>query len=363
MFLKLFLIYFLSIISSALYAAEVNRQSLAIIVNVNDKNSLELARYYQQARLIPEQNLIYVALDASKNSISAADFLPVYQRVKKASGDNIQAYALAWSKPFRVGCMSITSAFALGYDKKYCATGCKTTATIPYYNSRSRAPFTDFKIRPSMMLAGSSLKAIKNTIDTGIRADFTRPTGTAYLVSTSDKERNVRAAYYRKTQQNLSPIINSKIIKQDAIKNKKDVMFYFTGLKKVPNVDSNQFIAGAAADHLTSTGGVLFGGKQMSILRWLDAGATASYGTVVEPCNFLSKFPNPGILMSHYFNGNTLIEAYWKSVAMPGQGLFIGEPLASPYKGCRVSVSPLGLASFIKRPVNNYVMRDSTRCE
>lgn len=29
--------------------------------------------------------------------------------------------------------------------------------------------------------------------------------------------------------------------------------------------------------------------------------------------------------------GDTLLEAYWKSVAMPGQGLFIGEPLARPF--------------------------------
>lgn len=32
-----------------------------------------------------------------------------------------------------------------------------------------------------------------------------------------------------------------------------------------------------------------------------------------------------------------LIEAYWKSVAMPGQGIFIGEPLANPYGGGKVS--------------------------
>jgi hypothetical protein len=45
----------------------------------------------------------------------------------------------------------------------------------------------------------------------------------------------------------------------------------------------------------------------------------------------LEKFPNIGILMHHYLRGETIIEAYWKSVAMPGQGLFIGEPLARPF--------------------------------
>ena len=57
------------------------------------------------------------------------------------------------------------------------------------------------------------------------------------------------------------------------------------------------------ADHLTSAGGKLVNGKQMSALRWLEAGATGSFGTVVEPCNFPHKFPNPVVAMEHYLNG------------------------------------------------------------
>jgi hypothetical protein len=74
----------------------------------------------------------------------------------------------------------------------------------------------------------------------------------------------------------------------------------------------------------------------MSSLRWLEAGATGSYGTVVEPCNFLKKFPDPGVVIRRYLQGETLIEAYWKSVAWPGQGIFIGAPLARPFGGYRI---------------------------
>jgi hypothetical protein len=35
------------------------------------------------------------------------------------------------------------------------------------------------------------------------------------------------------------------------------------------------------------------------------------------------------ILLWSEESGDTLLEAYSKSVAMPGQGLFIGEPLAA----------------------------------
>ena len=69
----------------------------------------------------------------------------------------------------------------------------------------------------------------------------------------------------------------------------------------------------------------------MSAAEWLAAGATGSFGTVVEPCNYTSKFPNVPVVVSRYFRGETLIEAYWKSVLWPGEGLFAGEPLARPY--------------------------------
>ena len=35
----------------------------------------------------------------------------------------------------------------------------------------------------------------------------------------------------------------------------------------------------------------------MSALDWLESGATASYGTVSEPCNHLQKFPHPQLLL------------------------------------------------------------------
>jgi uncharacterized protein (TIGR03790 family) len=79
-------------------------------------------------------------------------------------------------------------------------------------------------------------------------------------------------------------------------------------------------------------GGDLLGTGQMSVLRWLQAGSTATYGTVSEPCNHWQKFPNPLVLLKHYLHGETATEAYWKSVAWPTQGLFVGEPLAAPYR-------------------------------
>ena len=132
--------------------------------------------------------------------------------------------------------------------------------------------------------------------------------------------------------------VTMRHIRAPFLQGRDDVLFYFIGATRVPHLDSNRFVPGAIADHLTSTGGKLTGSAQMNSLRWLQAGATGSYGAVVEPCNFPGKFPNPWVVIKHYTQGETLLEAYWKSVRMPGQGIFIGEPLAVPFGGYRVTV-------------------------
>jgi hypothetical protein len=51
-----------------------------------------------------------------------------------------------------------------------------------------------------------------------------------------------------------------------------------------------------------------------------------------EPCNLPQKFPYPAVVIGRYLQSETLIEVYWKSVRMPGQGIFIGVPLAAPFR-------------------------------
>ncbi|MCA1978028.1 MAG: TIGR03790 family protein [Thiobacillus sp.] len=317
---------------------------LGVIVNDDDPDSVALADYYMKKRDIPAANLIHVRFRPGRAALAREEFVNLKRQVDRKTPKRVQAYALAWTQPYRVDCMSITSAFAFGFDPAYCASGCKPTQASPYFNSSVTRPYDSYRIRPTMSLAASGVGEAKKLVDRGVAADGSNPAGSAYLVSTGDKNRNVRAADYPAIRKALQPVLPVVIAETDALENRRDVMFYFTGTTHVAGLDSNGYLAGAIADHLTSTGGELFGGSQMSILKWLEAGATGSYGTVVEPCNFPAKFPAPGLVMSHYLQGETLLEAYWKSVAMPGQGLFVGEPLARPYAGVRQREDAPGLA-------------------
>ncbi len=306
-------------------------RELAVIVNQASPLSQEIAAYYQQQRQIPAENMIRIQFDPNRVEIPPDEFRRLQAEVDAKTPQHIQGYALTWAAPYRVSCMSITSAFALGFDERYCASGCQPTANNPYFNQTSQRPYSEFGLRPTMAIAATSFVQAKALIDRGVASDGKKPTGTAYLLSTSDRDRNVRATLYGETDRQLSPRFSIEIINIDALQDKQDVMFYFTGTTQVGKLETNRFLPGAIADHVTSFGGMLTDSSQMSSLRWIEAGATASYGTVVEPCNFPQKFPHPGVAMVHYLNGDTLLQAYWKSVLQPGQGIFIGEPLAQPF--------------------------------
>jgi uncharacterized protein (TIGR03790 family) len=319
-------------ISESMPSGGIDSQNLAIIINDNDPYSTEIGSLYVKERSIPPDQVIHISLPIGVSEIPLSKFRWILRDVRQRTPQHIQAYALAWTSPYRVGCQSITSAFAYGIEPGLCQSSCKSTRLNPYYaRGDVYQPWDQLKLRPTMLLASSDIDQGKNLIRRGLSADGSSPKGTGYLMSTSDPVRNSRASLYDETKQSIGGRFKLKIMHSDTLINAKDVMAYFTGLSWVKNINTNHFLPGAVADHLTSFGGKLTDSSQMSSLRWLDAGATGSYGTVVEPCNYAAKFPHPGLLLTYYLRGDTLIEAYWRSVAMVGQGLFIGEPLARPW--------------------------------
>lgn len=335
----------------------ITADDIAVLVNLDDPQSVAIAEYYVANRQIPEANVVELAF-ATNTTMSPEVFADVQTELDAMLAPDVQALAITWTRPYRVGCMSATAAFALGFDEIYCNTSgmvCGETAAVDYYNSDSTRPAADHNLRPAMMLAAANSEDAFALIDRGIAADKTFPMGDGYMIRTTDVARSVRWPGFVQTVDlfdhpgglDLTYIDNSMGPPADnALVDTENVLFYLTGLANVPQISSNTFVPGALADHLTSYGGQVPDSSQMSVVRWLEAGATASYGTVVEPCNYPTKFPDPTVLVPQYFRGATAIEAYWKSVAWPGEGNFVGEPLAAPwghheivYEDCMLNIS------------------------
>jgi uncharacterized protein (TIGR03790 family) len=303
---------------------------LGIVFAKDNPASVRIAAYYAAQRSVPAANLVGLAVP-DKAVIDRSDLARLRVALLDRLPSDVQSLLLIWSRPYAVGCMSITTAFAAGYQPGFCEPGCGRTTISPLFDTQGWLPADTTGWLPAMLLPTQDEALARAVIDRGVRADASHPPGTVYLVRTHDASRNVRAAGYSDTEILVGNRV--KVLEETAPIHgpRNDAIAYFTGAEHVSELNQIRFRPGAVADHLTSTGGALEGSTQMSALEWLRQGATASYGTVSEPCNHLGKFPSPTVFLDHYLRGDSVLEAYWKSVAMPGQGLFIGDPLARPY--------------------------------
>lgn len=313
---------------------------LGLVVNTADPYSVEVGAFYARARRLKPEQILQVELPV-KPALTADEFEQLAAQVREHFGTPgngpIQALALAWRQPYAVACHSITGALALGFDPGLCRRTCGPSQPSTYFNSASARPAADHALRPSMLLAASDVEAAKTLIERGVAADGRlglrgAPPVIAHFEVTDDEVRSVRQRLFPPsgTLPRLGVHVRSGVHRPPSPDDR--VLLYLTGASRVQGLDDIDFVPGALADHLTSFGGWLEGGRrQMSAMAWIAAGATASYGTVSEPCNHLQKFPHPQVLLLHYLQGSTAIEAYWKSVAWPQQGVFIGEPLAAPF--------------------------------
>lgn len=308
--------------------------TLGVIVNLNDPQSVELGHTYARIRGVPEANIIglrlpkvnFVARHLMVRELQVLRLSPAYSR--------IAAFALAFDKPYRVDTnQSVTSAVAQGIASDINFKGpCNDTRENPDAATLPGAPMV---AKPAMLLSVTgSPEGDRALFERGKAADVSDPQGTVYLVKTGDRARSgPREQSMDRAQKQLGGMIAVDVSRQpQGLAGANGIIGYQTGLAAVPNLETLGFLPGAYADHLTSYGGALLDNRnQTTAAAFIKAGATASYGTVREPCNIPAKFPDPERLLGNYLAGDSLIEAYWKSVSMTTEGLFVGEPLARPF--------------------------------
>jgi uncharacterized protein (TIGR03790 family) len=311
--------------------AQLAPSQLALVINDEEPNSVTIGEEYRKQRGVPAANVIHVRIPGSPRKLDAAEFSRLKSEIDAHMPSGVQAVLMVWTAPYAVECNGITSAYTLGFDAGQCAKPCGPGKRNPLFNLPPGAPPSANGLRLAMLLPTTSVDLAKAVISRGMAAGFSTPRAGAYYLTTSEVARNSRAHFFPRDGIVAQRKLTIHSLKQDTLENASDVMIYETGMARVDKLETLKFLPGALADHLTSFGGDLLADHQMSSLRWLEAGATASYGTVAEPCNHWQKFPHPEILLRAYLRGTSAIEAYWRSVAWPAQGVFIGEPLAAPY--------------------------------
>ena len=318
-------------ITGRLQAADIG-----LVVNTADPASVQVGEYFARQRGLAPEQVLRIELP-QRQSLTREEFERLRAAIDARFGPAIQALALAWTTPYAVECNSITGALALGFDGELCKQSCGMSRPSRYFNSPSLRPYTDFGMRPAMLLAARTVGQAKALIDRGVAADASlsvrgRPPVSVMLLTTDDVPRRVRTVLYPPAGLLRAVGVEVKVVPAAELANARRVLMVTTGSVRVQLDPAMDWVPGGVGDHLTSVGGDLYGNHdQSTALAWLDAGATASHGSVSEPCNHLQKFPHPQVLLLHYLQGATVLEAYWKSVAWPQQSLFVGEPLAAPF--------------------------------
>lgn len=317
----------------------ITAQELGLVINTADPYSVAVGEYYARRRGIPPEQVLRVQLPL-RSSLTREEFKALDETIRAQMPEQVNGLALAWVQPYAVDCNSLTSALGLGLQPEVCAASCAPTRASPYAGYFGARPWLVLGLRPAMQLAARSVPAAMAMIERGIASDHRLAGGSAepamaYLAATPDAHRNVRERLFPPA----GPVPGAAgfevaRVRSEALPPLRRTLVYQTGLARVPAPLGGEWLPGALADHLTSYGGQLErppGDGQMNVLDWMDAGSTASYGTVSEPCNHLQKFPHPQWLIQAYAQGVSALEAYWRSVAWPAQGVFVGEPLAAPF--------------------------------
>lgn len=309
---------------------------LGLVINLDDPYSVEVGEHYIRARKIPASQVLRVRLPL-RATLDRQEFQALRREIDGFFGARTQGLALAWRQPHAVECHSINGALALGFDASLCEKTCAPSKPSRYFGSASIQPMRDFGMRLSMLLAAPDVAQAKAMINRGVQSDgslsrHAEPLPRVHFVSTSDSVRSVRRQLFPPAGPAPALGVDVRLEQTEALRNADRVLIYLTGRAQVDGLETVRFLPGALADHLTSFGGSLDKPHgQMTVMSWIQAGATASHGTVSEPCAHVQKFPHPQLLLMFYAQGASALEAYWKSVAWPLQSLFVGEPLAAPF--------------------------------
>ncbi|MGD9611491.1 MAG: TIGR03790 family protein [Kiritimatiellia bacterium] len=321
-----------------------------VVVNGASRDSRALGAYYLEKHGLPRSHLCSIKVNPRATSLSLAEF---ERDVRRPILAHVADQGLAGQIHFLVLCLDIpsrvendngiTSVLYYGYKpatpgapqchvasnsvNQYYGAESAYTATAGWNRTNAPIPF---------LLTAADLETAKRVVDRGAASVAAFPEGAFCLYGSADSARNIRHRAYSVVARQFELLGRGAWVDVNAAASPppaRPILGYLNGLAYLPtNLVGAAFAPGAIAEHLTSCAGMIpdpcLG--QSSVWDWMRLGATASYGTVTEPCAFEVKFPDPMIAF-WYARGFTAGEALAMSVRHPYQGLWVGDPLAAPF--------------------------------
>lgn len=351
-------------------------QSMFLIVNPNDENSLRIANAYSQLRAIPDSNFLYITPPTTtggyaKFDLTKAEFQSNYTTVVAnalasrgisnqidyigvigqpsryvttgISGRSSFTYGLALNSVLATGLDSdkaymvttgvyqspssipIGSNTAIHHSQSYSINYSGTTLSTQYYMAGA--------IGYTGVLGNSASQVIAG-LQQSVAADGTSPVGTVYFEENNDIRSETRESEWPATQKQLNARevrwVQESNVSGSAPLNRSDVRGAVVGRAAQTLPNGSTYLPGSYVDNLTSYGCTWDDRGQTKTTMFLATGATATAGSVVEPYAISSRFTNSSV---HTFlaDGSTQAEAFYKATASPDIQMFVGDMLSQPY--------------------------------
>ena len=345
-------------------------ENLLLIIDPTDPDALYVGNHYRCARQLPDTNVLYLAPGATDYAEFASYNLPALfgQLANNGLDDHIDYILVAPTDTFHVSApgyvswecaqvsrFSIGSAYGLAFLSRDIIRGeyafnspnhyyrisvnqAFDSATAWLYGQPSSSASAErYFIGASLGYTGAngnSVDELIDMIDRSVAADGTRPAGTFYFMNnTGDSARNVRATQYAGAKSLIEQLGGTaEIISGVLPAGCHDCLGIMTGAATLAlGTTDLTILPGAFGDHLTSWAATFDNSSQTKVSAWITHGASGSWGTVEEPCNYTGKFPYARLHWL-YLDGASLGEVALRTVGyLPFQGLIYGDPLTRPF--------------------------------
>jgi uncharacterized protein (TIGR03790 family) len=353
-----------------------------VIYNENDKDSVELARFYAEKRGIAKDRLLGLKCPKVEEITRVEYDRTIAEPVRKAMTSNfwwklrdpddplgpvesnkIRFIALIRGVPLKIaavpkypgdrvgpGPAEIAAMNAAAVDSELASLGLNQkmisgALTNPYY--RSFSSFSDFR-HPEMMLVcrldGPTPEIVRRMITDSIEAEKEGLAGFAYIDA-----RNIAEAGYKdgdgwlygvakEARRRGTPVIldNGPDLFPESYPMGRAALYFgwYTEHAQGPFMRSDfRFARGAVAVHIHSFSGFTVRDPMRNwVAPLLAAGASATLGNVYEP--YLALTPQLDIFHDRLRAGFTFAESAYMSLrAISWMTTCVGDPLYRPYKG------------------------------